>query len=244
MGGKNAMVVLEDADLQLSVPEAAVSMCATTGQRCTSLSRLFVHERLLDAFQERLAKLLSGLAIGPPLDARTFMGPLVSRAAHEKLERYRAKVREAGGEGVLRRDPGAPPPFAGPGLSRFATLAQRHPYQRDEIFGPEAALYPIADLDEAIAAVNDSDYGLAASVMTRSRAAFEHCVGRVRTGVLNWNRGTIGASGLLPFGGLGRSGNDRPAGVTASVYCTFPQARLESEAAFDPASLPPGVPRP
>jgi len=61
--------------------------------------------------------------------------------------------------------------------------------------------------------------------------------------VLNWNRGTIGASGKLPFGGIARSGNDRPAGVTASLYCTVPQAHLESEGAFDPASLPPGFPR-
>jgi succinylglutamic semialdehyde dehydrogenase len=66
----------------------------------------------------------------------------------------------------------------------------------------------------------------------------------VRVGCLNWNRGTIGASGKLPFGGLGRSGNDRPTGVSATLYCTIPQAHLESESGFDPATLPPGMPRP
>jgi succinylglutamic semialdehyde dehydrogenase len=66
----------------------------------------------------------------------------------------------------------------------------------------------------------------------------------VRTGLLNWNRGTVGASARLPFGGLGRSGNDRPAGVTATLYCAFPQAHLEGEARFDPGALPPGMPRP
>ncbi len=100
------------------------------------------------------------------------------------------------------------------------------------------------DLDAAIAAVNDSDYGLVASVMTRDRAAYEHCVGRVRTGLLNWNRGTIGASGKLPFGGLRASGNDRPAGVVSTVYWTVPQSHLESEGKFDPAGLPPGMPAP
>jgi succinylglutamic semialdehyde dehydrogenase len=244
MGGKNAMLVLEDADLELAVAEAAVSIAATTGQRCTSLSRLFVHERVLEPFQERLVKLLAGVAIGPPLDPGTFMGPLVSRAACEKLERFRAAAPEAGGEPVLRRDPGAPPPYTGPGLVRFASLAQRHPYQREEIFGPEAALYPVSDLDEAIAAANDSDYGLAASVLTRSRGAWERCVEEIRVGVLNWNRGTIGASGRLPFGGLRRSGNDRPAGISSALYCTFPKARLESETGLDPTALPPGVPRP
>ena len=80
--------------------------------------------------------------------------------------------------------------------------------------------------------------------MTRDRAKYEHCVGRVRTGVLNWNRGTIGASGRLPFGGRGRSGNDRPAGILAGVYCTVAQSHLEHAGSFDPAALPPGMPRP
>jgi succinylglutamic semialdehyde dehydrogenase len=244
LGGKNGMLVLADADLELAVAEAAVSIAATTGQRCSSLSRIFVARPLIEVFQERLARMLKGLRIGPPLDEETFMGPLVSHGAFEKLERFRAGAREAGGEVVLRPDPGAPSPWAGPGLVRFASLAQRHPYQREEIFGPEAALYAIDDLEEGIAALNDSDYGLAAAIVTRSRPAFEQAAGRVRTGVLNWNRGTIGASGRLPFGGLRRSGNDRPAGILSGVYCTFAQSELDGEAAFDPSRLPPGVPRP
>jgi succinylglutamic semialdehyde dehydrogenase len=137
-----------------------------------------------------------------------------------------------------------PPPWIAPGLARFPAARQDHPYHRDEIFGPEAGLYPVADLDEAVAAANDADYGLAASVMTRDRGKWEHCVGRVRAGVLNWNRGTIGASGRLPFGGTRRSGNDRPAGILAAVYCTVAQSHLEHAGGFDPASLPPGMPRP
>jgi succinylglutamic semialdehyde dehydrogenase len=137
-----------------------------------------------------------------------------------------------------------PAPFAAPGLVHFAAPAQRHPYQRDEIFGPEAALYPIEDLEHGVAALNDSDFGLVASVFTRDRARFEHCIGRVRTGLLNWNRGTIGASGRLPFGGLGRSGNDRPAGLFSTLYCTVPQSHLEHSGHFDPKTLPPGMPHP
>jgi succinylglutamic semialdehyde dehydrogenase len=81
-----------------------------------------------------------------------------------------------------------------------------------------------------------------ASVFTRDRSRYDACVGRVRTGLLNWNKGTTGASGKLPFGGLGKSGNDRPAGVSASIYCTHPQSHLESEGGFDPAAMPPGFP--
>ena len=172
------------------------------------------------------------------------MGPLVSQAAFEKLERYRESAAEAGGERVLLVDPVLRAPYVGAGLVRFKGLDQTHSYQRDEIFGPEASLYAVDDLDQAIAAVNDSDCGIAASVFTRDRSRYEHAVGRVRTGLLNWNRGTVGASGALPFGGCGRSGNDRPAGITATLYCTTPQSHLESEAAFDPESLPPGMPRP
>jgi succinylglutamic semialdehyde dehydrogenase len=244
MGGKNAIIVLADADLELAVAESALSICATTGQRCSCASRLFVERSVLDEFTDRLLRVLRGVRSGPPLEAGVFMGPLVSRAAHAKLLRYRALAREAGGERLLEVDPGRPAPFAGAGLVRFASLKQEHAYQRDEIFGPEAALYPVDDLDQAIAAVNDSDFGLVASVLTRDRARFEHCIPRVRTGLLNWNRGTIGASGRLPFGGLRRSGNDRPAGIHATLYCTAPQARLEHAGGFDPASLPPGMPRP
>lgn len=244
MGGKNAMIVRDDADLELAVAEAALSICATAGQRCSSLSRLFVARSRIDAFCERLAAVLDALVIGPPLEDGVFMGPLISRDAFERVADYRGQVEEAGGERIYRRDMDRLAPYVGPGLSRFEHLEQTHPYQREEVFGPEAAIYPVDDLDEAIAAVNDSDYGLAASVMTRDRAAFDHCVGRVRTGILNWNRGTIGASGRLPFGGLKRSGNDRPAGLFATLYCTVPQSHLENEGGFDPETLPPGMPQP
>jgi succinylglutamic semialdehyde dehydrogenase len=127
---------------------------------------------------------------------------------------------------------------------RFPNARQDHAYHRDEIFGPEAGLYPVGDLDEAIAAVNDSDLGLVASVMTRDRARYEHCIGRIETGLLNWNRGTVGASGRLPFGGRKRSGNDRPAGVLATLYCAVPQSHLEHAGGLDPDALPPGMPRP
>jgi succinylglutamic semialdehyde dehydrogenase len=244
MGGKNAVVVLGDADLDLAVAETALSICATTGQRCSCASRLFVDRRVVDEFTAKLVGVLEGVAIGDPLREDIFMGPLVSEAAFQKLGHYRALAEGAGGERLLEVKPALPRPYAGPGLVRFRDARQSHPYQRDEIFGPEAALYPVDDLEEAIAGVNDSDYGLVASVMTRDRSRYQHCVGRIRTGLLNWNRGTIGASGKLPFGGRGRSGNDRPAGILATLYCTVPQSHLESEAGFDPGSLPPGMPAP
>jgi succinylglutamic semialdehyde dehydrogenase len=244
MGGKNAVVVLGDADLELALAETAVSICATTGQRCSSTSRVFVHASLVDAFSERLAAVLRGVKIGPPLEEGVFMGPLVSKRAFVKQQVMRTREAIGDGEPVLFVAPDLPAPYVGPGLVRYATCEQRSLYQREEIFAPDAALHPIGDLDEAIAAVNDSEYGLVASVFTRDRSRYEHALGRIRTGLLNWNKGTIGASGKLPFGGRGRSGNDRPAGIASALYCTVPQSHLEGDGAFDPASLPPGVPRP
>lgn len=244
LGGNNAVIVCDDADLDLAVAESALSIAVTTGQRCTCAGRLFVDRRILESFTEKLVRVLSSLCVGPPDEPGVFMGPLVSLAAHEKLERARAFASAAGGKRLAIEQPDLPPPYTGAGLVRYASARQQHPCQREEIFGPEAALYPVDDLDEAIEATNDSEYGLAASVMTRDRSRYEHCVGRVKTGILNWNKGTVGASGKLPFGGTGKSGNDRPAGVTATLYCTVAQAHLENEAGFDPESLPPGMPKP
>jgi succinylglutamic semialdehyde dehydrogenase len=244
MGGKNAMIVLDDADLELAVSEAAISICATTGQRCSSLSRIFVETSRMDEFAERLSRVLVGVRIGPPMAPGVFMGPLVSRSAFEKVTSYRSRAHAAGGKRIARVKMDRLAPYIAPSLVRFASAEQTHPYQRDEIFGPEAAVYPVAGLEEAIAAANDADYGLAASVMSRDRSKYQHCIGRIRTGVLNWNRGTIGASGRLPFGGVGRSGNDRPAGILSTVYCAFPQAHLENDGGFDPETLPPGMPEP
>lgn len=244
MGGSNAILVLEDAALDGAVAETALSIAASTGQRCTSARRIFVAREVADPFTEKLCAVLRGLRVGAPLDPDTFMGPLIHEGAAEALARARVDAHALGAERVLAVEPDLPPPYVGAGLVRWPALSQRHPVQRDELFAPEAHLYTIDDLDQGIAAANDSDYGLAASVFTADRAAFERCVGRIRVGCLNWNRATIGASGKLPFGGLGKSGNDRPAGVSATLYCTAPQAHLQAEAPPDPAALPPGMPKP
>lgn len=244
MGGKNAMIVLDDADLDLAAAEAALSIGATTGQRCTSLSRIFAAREILEPFAEKLGALLRGLRIGAPLAEGTFMGPLISAAALDRVERYRVRAEEAGGEWLVNRAADLPAPYAGPGLALFPNAAQDHAFVRDEIFGPLASLHPVADLGEAVTAVNDSDFGLAAALMTRDRNRYEHAVGRIRTGILNWNRGTVGASGRLPFGGIGRSGNDRPAGITSSIYCTVAQSHLEYSGGLDATALPPGMPTP
>ncbi len=140
MGGNNAIAVLADADLDLAVAETALSICASTGQRCTCAGRIFVDNQIIDAFTDKLIRVLQEIRIGPPLEEGVFMGPLIHEAAHESLMRYRKMASAAGGERVLLVNPDRPAPNAGAGLVRFLSTAQSHAYQRDEIFGPEASL--------------------------------------------------------------------------------------------------------
>jgi succinylglutamic semialdehyde dehydrogenase len=99
-------------------------------------------------------------------------------------------------------------------------------YSDEELFGPDLAVYPAGDLEAAVAAANRSRFGLAASVFTRSRPAFERAADGLRVGVVHWNRSSAGASGRLPFGGVKQSGNHRPAGILAATACAYPQGIL------------------
>jgi succinylglutamic semialdehyde dehydrogenase len=114
-------------------------------------------------------------------------------------------------------------------------------YEQEELFGPDLALCPVADLDEAVARVNRSPYGLSASVFTRSAAAYAHAFEELRYGCVNWNAPTCGASSRLPFGGTRKSGNHRPAALFSTLYCTYPVASLAGPSELDLGSLSPGL---
>ncbi len=125
-----------------------------------------------------------------------------------------------------------------PSLHRAASFSTESRYQCEEHFVPDVCALEVATLDEGLAALNGTDYGLVASVFTRERACFERIFRETRVGLLNWNTSTVGASSTLPFGGIGRSGNDRPAGVLSTAYCTYPVASLELEAPEDAPTFP------
>ena len=114
-------------------------------------------------------------------------------------------------------------------------------YQREEVFGPDLAVWVADDDDHALALANDTDYGLAAGVWTTSEARFEHLARGLRVGCVTWNAPTVGSSSRLPFGGLKNSGNHRPAGVFSLTYCAWPLAVTRGPSSLDPSSLPPGL---
>jgi len=245
MGGKNAVLVCEDADLRAAANAIAFGACATAGQRCSATSRVFAFPEIADALIGELARLLRGLRVGDPLDPGTFMGPLIASSARERHALLHHWARCEGAEPIVVGGPCEGPRrghWVRPSLHRVARLEPASRYQREEHFAPDIFVHEVDSLDTAIAAIDASDYGLVASVFSADRASYE-CVAReVRVGLVNWNAPTVGASSRLPFGGLKRSGNGHPAGATSTLYCTYPLASLEV-----PEPVPgrwPGFPEP
>jgi succinylglutamic semialdehyde dehydrogenase len=114
-------------------------------------------------------------------------------------------------------------------------------YQKSEIFGPNVAVYAVDEYEEAMKIVNASGFGLVMALFSKSRDLYERALFDAKVGLLNWNRTTNGASSRLPFGGVGKSGNDRPSGHFAVQYCSVPVASLEDPTSLDRTKLFPGV---
>ena len=110
-----------------------------------------------------------------------------------------------------------------------------------ELFGPLLQVIRVPDFDSALKEANNTAYGLSAGLISDNKELYERFLGRIRAGVVNWNRPTIGASSRLPFGGIGASGNHRPAAYFAADYCSYPVASMETRRAETPSNLPPGL---
>ncbi len=242
MGGKNASIVFPDADPRLALYETVFSAFVTTGQRCTATSRLIVVDDgrgFAERFTRAFVAAAKTLVVGDPFAAGTFMGPLVSERARDKFEAAVGALARAGEVLVAPRREGGPGYFTTPHVVRAPEHAPREVFG-EEIFGPSVAVHTVRDEAQAIALANDTPYGLALSVFSADRARFERVLDESRAGVVNWNKGTVGATGRLPFGGVGMSGNFRPAGSYSVRYCSYPTATVVGLEPPKPESLPPG----
>jgi RHH-type transcriptional regulator, proline utilization regulon repressor / proline dehydrogenase / delta 1-pyrroline-5-carboxylate dehydrogenase len=229
MGGKNMSIVLDDCALRQAVHEVAIGGYLSAGQRCTCTDRVLVDRTIAPAFLDALRTVAAGLRFGDPEDPASFAGPLSTEAARGKLERALEAARAAGAEPVVagERLPGGW--YRTASLHRLPDGLHHVPGYTDvEVFGPDLAIEVIDGVDEAIAVIDDSPYGFANAVFTGSDARFEAIYRGTRSGILNRNRSTNLASPRLPFGGLGRSGNHRPAGAWAHRNTTAPVAVLEN----------------
>ncbi|HWB20417.1 MAG TPA: aldehyde dehydrogenase family protein, partial [Phycisphaerales bacterium] len=238
MGGNNAAVVMNDAHLKQAVIECVRSAFATTGQRCTCTRRILVQEGIAEKFIAAFCKSASTLQVGPGRSATpVFMGPLVSEGAMKNVLKFQDDLERAGGRVLVRMTRmDGPGWFVTPGVVEV----ERFTMEQDcEVFGPLAQVCVVKSLDEAIEQANATEFGLAASIFTASKEAADEFFLRVNSGCINWNTGTAGASSKLPFGGVGKSGNHRPAGAFSADYCAYPVANMVERSAD--AAVPAGM---
>lgn len=225
MGGNNPLVAwdVDDIDAAATVVQSAF---LSAGQRCTNARRLIVQagdDRLVEA----VLALSDRLIVGAPFDEpQPFMGPVISNAAADGLERGWAQLQAAGGR-VLRPliRARADRPFMAPAVIDMTGCAASD----DELFGPVLQIVRVADWDAAIAAANATRFGLAAGLIGGDAARFDDFWALSRAGIVNWNRPTNGASSAAPFGGIGASGNHRPSAYYAADYCAYPVATLATD---------------
>ena len=227
LGGNNPLVVWDAGDAEAVAALAVQSAYITTGQRCSCARRLIVSDDATGrAVIDAVAALSERLAVGPWNGREEpFMGPLISdRAAAMAL----AGAKAMPGQTVrpMTAVEGLSGAFVSPGL--VDVTGQTVP--DEELFAPLLQVRRVGSFDEAIAAANATRYGLSAGLVSNETGRWDHFLKRIRAGVVNWNRPTTGAAGIMPFGGLGNSGNHRPSAYYAADYCAYPVASFEAQA--------------
>ncbi len=229
MGGKNALVLLDDGDPAAAARAAAEGMCATCGQRCNDTSRVIVHHSLAESFCEHLVKELERFQPGDPCDAATTLGVLVNEAAHK---RFADAISDGAGDGWLREGAvmtsfdGRPGYYVQPAARIWRSLerAMGCPTLREELFAPLLDVFVARHEDEMLRLHDAAPYGLAASIFTSRRERFEDFGANLRVGNLYANLPTTFSPSILPFGGCGLSGNGKPAGRGFIRYTVDEQA--------------------
>jgi succinylglutamic semialdehyde dehydrogenase len=241
MGGNNPLVVWDVKDVDAAVHHAVMSAFISAGQRCTCARRLIVQDSPAGAaFIARLVEVAAKLAVGPSnADPQPFMGPVVSSAVAARLVQAQADMVAKGGKTLLQMkqlDPNAGFVTAG-----IVDVTDARGIPDEEWFGPLLQIIRVKDFDAAIAAANNTSFGLASALLSNDEALWKKFSVLARAGIVNWNRPTTGAASSAPFGGVGQSGNHRPSAYYAADYCAYPVASIENSALEMPAKLSPGL---
>jgi aldehyde dehydrogenase (NAD+) len=220
MGGKNVIIVMDDANLDLALEGAVWGGFGTTGQRCTASSRLVVHKKVYHEFLDRLVARARALKVGDGLDPTVQMGPLINEGQLATVDEY-VQIGKSEGAKLLcgghrlsgpAYDNGA---FYAPTI--FADCDPRMRIAQEEIFGPVVSVIPCDDLDQAIEIGNGVVYGLSSSIYTRNVNHAFRAMRDMETGIFYVNAPTIGAETHLPFGGTKQTGNGHREAATAAL---------------------------
>ncbi|HVU62817.1 MAG TPA: aldehyde dehydrogenase family protein [Phycisphaerales bacterium] len=239
MGGNNAAVVMPDADLRQAAIEIVRCAFNTTGQRCTCTRRAILHVNIADKLIPAIVNAARSLVIDSPRSTKpggVFTGPIITDEARTAvLSAQKAWMKKgSGGETLLESKPLDLPGkgwYLSPGIVQVPKFIAADSKDAGggadvEVFGPLLRISVARDFDAAIEQCNATRYGLAASIFTKDLKAAERFLFECRAGCVNVNTGTAGASSKLPFGGLGLSGNHRPAGSFSLDYCAYPVAGM------------------
>jgi RHH-type proline utilization regulon transcriptional repressor/proline dehydrogenase/delta 1-pyrroline-5-carboxylate dehydrogenase len=231
MGGKNAILVDRDADLDEAIPAIVTSAFGFAGQKCSAASRVLVHEAAADALLERLAGAVATLRVGPAEDFATDVGPLIDAEAQERVRRYVELGRDNGGVVAVTADGGSAGATGGfyVGPHVFAGLPPDSPLIAEEIFGPVVTVEPVASMDEACDRLDASPFALTGGLFSRSPGTVDAVAARAPVGNLYVNREITGAMvGRQPFGGSRLSGTGPKAGGP-DYLLQFVEARVVTE---------------
>jgi betaine-aldehyde dehydrogenase len=214
LGGKSAAVILDDADLPAAVKSTVNGCYLNSGQTCTALTRMLVPQSKYEEAAKLAADAAAGFALGSPLDEKTRLGPLSSKAQLERVRSYNKKGVDEGAELIAG---GAEPPAGAPAggyyvrPTVFGKVKNSMTIAQEEIFGPVLAIIPYKDEEDAIRIANDSPYGLAGAVWSKDDARAQRVARRIRAGQVDVNGGAFNMN--APFGGFKQSGHGREAGV-------------------------------
>ena len=219
LGGKNAIIVLDDADLDLAVEGIVWSAFGTSGQRCTAASRVIVQQGVYHELQGRLVAAAEQLRLGPGWEQGVDVGPVINRRALEKIHSYTELGKDEGAKLLTGGEAAGGDGLGDGNFYRPTIFGDVDPQMRvaqEEIFGPTTALIPVRDVDEAIRVSNGIEYGLSSSIFTRDVNTAFRAMRDLEAGITYINAGTIGAEVHLPFGGTKNTGNGhREAGQAA-----------------------------
>ena len=241
MGGNNPLIVDQVADADAAVYTIIQSAFISAGQRCTCARRLLVPQGVWgDALLARLVQVAGQLRVGRfDEQPAPFMGSVISLQAAAQLMQAQQDLLAKGATALLAMtQPQAGAALLTPGILDVTAVHER---PDEEFFGPLLQVIRYASFESAIAEANATVYGLAAGLLSDSRARFEQFWLHSRAGIVNWNKQLTGAASTAPFGGIGASGNHRASAYYAADYCAYPVAGLESESLVLPVTLTPGV---
>ncbi|MET0239243.1 MAG: succinylglutamate-semialdehyde dehydrogenase [Sphingobium sp.] len=228
MGGNNPLVAWDvaDADVEAAATIIVHSAFLSAGQRCTCARRLIVEDGKADTLVAALDALTARLRVGAPFDTpEPFMGPVIDRRAADHLLTAQARMIDAGAVAIRTMTALTENrPFLTPGILDMTGVAMSD----EELFGPLLQIVRVGDFAAAMAAANDTRFGLSAGLIGGDRALYDRFWRESRAGIVNWNRPTTGAASSAPFGGVGLSGNHRPSAYYAADYAAWPVASLEA----------------